>query len=371
MPAVPKVTRAQVLAHRVRAHGLDRATTEVDDLRLLDLGVLDTGPVGAGGALVARVGEAGLHQPEDWVRVWSVRGAPHWHRPQDVLPMARALWPADSADAGARLLGVGTTLKKAGLDPLEELRTAATALRQVVSTPTAKGDASAAVTRALPPEHSYACRICKATHIHDHLMRMAALPAGLHLTPDTSPPVLARIPKWPGVPKEQEGAADVVSAYLRLHGPATPAAVAAYLQTSQRAVKASWPDDLAEVQVDGTAMWLPEDDLPALRDAPAPELVRLLPSCDPWIIARDRELVIPQKARHKAMWPVIGPPGAVLVDGEVAGTWRTKASAKRLGIEVTPFGRLTKATLAAIDDEALLVARARGVEEASVRVAST
>lgn len=371
MPAVPKVTRSQVLAHRVRTHGLDRTAATADDLLLVDLGVLDTGPVGAAGTLVARLGDAGLQRPDDWVRVWSVRGAPHWHRSSDLLPLARALWPADAADAGARLLGVGTTLKKAGLDPLEELRTAAAALREVVVKPTAKGDASAAVTRSLPPEHSYDCRICKATHVHDHLMRMAALPAGLRLEPDTSPPVLARIPRWPGVPKAQAGAADVVDAYLRLHGPATPAAVAAYLQTSQRALTASWPDDLAEVRVDGTAMWLPEDDLPALLEAPAPELVRLLPSCDPWILARDRDLVLPETARHKAMWPVIGPPGAVLVDGEVVGTWRTKAAAKHLGVEVAPFGRLTKATLAAIDDEAALVARARGADEARVRVASS
>ncbi len=358
-----------MLAHRVVTHGLGRTTTTADELRLLDLGALDTGPVGVGGTLVARLGRAGLQQPEDWIRVWSVRGAPHWYRPRDLLPTARALWPADAGDAKPRLLGVGAALTKAGLDPLEELRLAATALREVVRRPTAKGDASAAVTRALPPEHSYACRACQATHIHDHLMRMAALPAGLQLTPGTSPPVLARIPRWPGVPKEQVGATNVVEAYLRLQGPATPATVAAHLQTSQRAVKAAWPAGLAEVRVDGTAMWLPEADLPALQDAPRPELVRLLPSCDPWIVARDRELVLPDPARRKALWPVIGQPGAVLVDGEVVGTWRTKAAPKHLGIEVTPFARLRRPTLAAFDEEADLVARARGVDEARVRVA--
>lgn len=64
-------------------------------------------------------------------------------------------------------------------------------------------------------------------------------------------------------------------------------------------------------------------------------------------------------------------PAAVLVDGEIVGIWRTKSAAKRLKIDVTPFGRLTKATLAVIDDKAVLVARARGVGEVTVRVAST
>jgi hypothetical protein len=282
---------------------------------------------------------------------------------------AKALWPADDSDAGARLAGTGTIFRKAGIDPLEGLRTAAEALRKIVTKPMAKGDVSAAVTKALPEEYSYFCRPCQAIHIQDSLLRLAALPAGLRLEPDTSPPVLAPIPKWPGVPKEQSGGGAVLDSYLRIHGPTTPAAAATYLQTNQRAVKTSWPDGLVEVRVGGTAAWLPEEQLDDLLTAPAPELVRLIPSCDPWLLARDRDLVVPTKAHQKALWPVIGWPGGVLVDGEVVGTWRTKATTKRLDVNVTAFAMVPKRALADLEDEAAIVARLRGLDDVRVAIA--
>lgn len=186
VPAVPEVTRAQVLAHRVRTNGLDRAVNEVEDLAIADLGVQDTGPVGASGTLVARLGDRGLDLPPAWVRTWTVRGAPHWHRSDDLLALARATWPMDSSDAGARLVGVGTTFKKAGIDPLDGLRRAAEALRSVVAEPTPKGEVSAAITEVLPAEYSYECRPCGATHVHDQLLRLSA-----------SPSRCSRSPGWP------------------------------------------------------------------------------------------------------------------------------------------------------------------------------
>ena len=42
------VTRSQVLSFRVRAQQLDRATLEIQDAAILDIGVQDTGPDGAG-----------------------------------------------------------------------------------------------------------------------------------------------------------------------------------------------------------------------------------------------------------------------------------------------------------------------------------
>ena len=50
------------------------------------------------------------------------------------------------------------------------------------------------------------------------------------------------------MPGGLEGGGMVVDAYLRIHGPATPGEVAAYLQTIQRAVKPDWPDGSAEVR---------------------------------------------------------------------------------------------------------------------------
>ena len=370
----PAVARRQVLAHRVVAHGLDRATTGAADLAVADLGLQDTPAGSAAMALAARLPVATAADrasaatvPEGWAIVWGVRGAPHVHRRRDLRTLARAVWPVDDGDAAARLGGAAPQLAAAGLGPIEALRATAEALAAVVSAPAVKGDASTALTRTAPEACTVYCRSCGVVHVQDQLMRLAALPAGLDLERGTSPPVLRPIARWPGVPDRHQGGGALVEAYLRVHGPATSGDVAAYLGTTRRAVVPDWPAGLAEVRVDGRRAWLPEDCLDDLLRAPEPDLVRLLPRSDPWLLARDRELVVPDPARRKALWPVLGAPGGLLVNGEVAGTWRTRATGRRLDVDVTPFGRLPASARAAVAGEAELVAAARGAAEVRVR----
>ena len=373
-----EVPRSQVLAYRVAAQQLDRpGDVEVTDLAVLDLGLQDSPAGTAVQSIAARTpdGTAGAG-PDDladgrrWVTAWAVRGAPHLLRTGDVRAMALATWPADATDAAARLAGYGTGLRKRGDDALDALRTAAEGMARVVDGEMTKGEASTAVTKALPDVCNEPCRGCGVVHISDQLMRLAGLPGGVALVPGASPATLRPLAGWAGVPDRQEGAGALVDAYLRLHGPATPKEVAGHLQTTQGAVKAAWPDGLAEVSIDGARAWLPEDRLDALLDAPPPDLVRLLPRSDPWLMARDRERLVPDTADRKAMWPVIGFPGAVLVDGEVAGTWRTKASGRRLAFTVAAFAPIPKRRRPAIEEEADRVARLRGAQEASVTYAT-
>ncbi|HEX6423664.1 MAG TPA: crosslink repair DNA glycosylase YcaQ family protein [Acidimicrobiales bacterium] len=373
MADVPTVTRSQVLANRVVAQGLDRSGAAPDDLAGTDLGWLDSPAGSAAQALAARLPTpAAVEVPGDWPLVWGLRGAPHRHRPGDLRALARAAWPVDDADAAARLGGAAPQLAAAGLAPLDALRATAEALADVVAGPTVKGDASTALTRAAPEACSAWCRSCGAVHVQDQLMRLAALPAGLRLEAGTSPPVLVPIDGWPGVPGRHEGGGALVDAYLRVHGPATPRDATVYLQTTQRVVKTGWPQGLVEVRVDGVGArprraWLPEDLLDGLLTAPPPDLVRLLPRSDPWLLSRDRELTVPDKARRKVLWPVLGAPGGVLVDGEIAGAWRTRAAGGRLDITVTPFDRLPARVRAAVDGEAARVAAARAATAVRVR----
>ena len=51
---VASVTRSQVLGFRVRAQQLDRESTALADVDVLDIGVQDTGPDGARWALATR-----------------------------------------------------------------------------------------------------------------------------------------------------------------------------------------------------------------------------------------------------------------------------------------------------------------------------
>ncbi|MEV1145012.1 crosslink repair DNA glycosylase YcaQ family protein, partial [Micromonospora sp. NPDC049799] len=135
------------------------------------------------------------------------------------------------------------------------------------------------------------------------------------------------------------------------------------------ALRPVWPEDLAEVRVDGRRAWLPAEQLPALRAAEAPAGVRLLPPGDPFLQARDREVLVPEKAQRPQLWRMIGSPGAVLVDGDVAGTWRAKQVGRGvLELTVSPFGRLPARARRHLDEEAAVVAAARGATETRVHV---
>jgi hypothetical protein len=59
----------------------------------------------------------------------------------------------------------------------------------------------------------------------------------------------------------------------------------------------------------------------------------------------------------------------LLVDGEIAGTWRAKMVAgKRIDVTVSPFGTVPVRARADMQAEADVVAAARGAEEARLTV---
>ena len=360
-----RVGRAQVIGYRVAAQQLDRSGTEPARLAVLDIGVQDAAGEQARLAFDARLPgcpPAGLIGPEQPLAlVWSVRGAPHVHRRAELDALAGALYPLSEADATQRLNETGPGVRRAGIAALEQYATAVAALRAAVPAPLAKGAASTAVTRAVPPAMRRDCRACRTSHISDSALRTALLAAGLELEPGTAPPVLrprrrAALPAGPDL----AALSRLVRAYLALLGPATPAQVAGYLEARRSDVQAAWPADLVEVRVDGAAGWLPPERLAALRAAPEPDLVRLLGAFDPYLQARDRDLIVPDRAAHKTLWPVLGRPGAVFVDGEVVGTWRPKAAGRSLRLLVEQFVPLPPPVWEQLEEQARRVAAVRG-----------
>jgi hypothetical protein len=86
--------------------------------------------------------------------------------------------------------------------------------------------------------------------------------------------------------------------------------------------------------------------------------VRLLPPGDPYLQLRDRDLLVPDRQRQKEIWRMLGNPGVVLVGSEIAGTWRARASGKKLTLTVQPFeGKIPAKALQA---EAERLAAVRG-----------
>jgi hypothetical protein len=368
-----QVTREQVVAYRVAAQQLDRSARSAGTVAVLGIGLQDTATHPARLALDARLPKpptstTALGPGKPIALAWSLRGAPHLHRRKDLDKLAGALWPLSELDAAGRLNETGPSVKRAGISAIDQYAKALEAMRSVVTAPTGKGAASTAVTQRVPPVMRRACRACGTSHISDSAMRAVALAAGLELEPGTAPPVL--VPTTDAAePDGPDTAAlrSLVLAYLTLLGPATQAQVADYFGVRTADLVQAWPDDrLTEVQVDGSRAWLPAACVDDLAAAPSPELVRLLGPFDPYLQARDRAVIVPDRAAHKALWPVLGRPGVVFVDGEVLGLWRPKSSGRNLTIAVEAFAPLSPATWRAVEDEAERIAAVRGAADVKV-----
>jgi hypothetical protein len=358
------VDRRQVMSFRVQAQQLARAHGTLVDTAVLDIGVQDTGPDGGGWALALRGVDAAAASGDDLVLLWTVRGAPHLYRRADAGPVAAAVAPWSDADAGKRIYDAAKPLKAAGIGNRAALDTVAAQLRSIVTQPMVKGDVSGRLNAALPEPYLRFCRPCDATHIFEMPFRLAAVRAGLELQRDTSPPVLRRIPGFREA-ADVDDRFDLVRAYLRLLGPATPGHVAAYLDAPVREVKARWPEDVREVTVDGETRWILASDEQALASAEA-AVTRLLGPFDLFLQARDRATLVPDAARAKELWPVLGRPGAVLADGELVGTWRPRKSGSRLTIAVQPWQKLPASRRRAIVEQAERLAAHRSATLAGV-----
>jgi hypothetical protein len=240
----------------------------------------------------------------------------------------------------------------------------------VVTEPMTKGEVSGAVTARIPESLTYWCPPCDSQHISGALFQQVGIFAGTELVPAARTTTLAPIEGWAGPPDHASGTDRLVRAYLRLLGPATEAEAVAFVGTSRTELRRVWPTDgLVEVDVAGRAAWLPEDDLDVLVDPPDPPALRLVPAGDPFLQARDRQLVLPDPAQHKEVWKAISNPGVLLVHGDVGGTWRAKLAGKRtLEVTVTPWHGLPTVLRKELDAEAERIAAVRDVAEVRVVV---
>jgi hypothetical protein len=369
---VTEVDREQVLAYRAGAQGLDRSTRNLSKLPVFDIGFQDTPAGSAAVALAARLAKApsneDLIEDESLVFAWTIRGAPHLHGRADITKLASALWPLGEEDARARLAAFGSDMKRPGRSALEAQTETAKAMRAAVKKPMTKGETSGAATELAPDYVSLWCRSCNSIHIHEQLFKLSALPAGLELTTNRSPLMLAPIEGRPGIPTKAKGTESVIRAYLTFLGPATESEVASFLGTNRSLIEPAWPGDLAEVSIEGKPAWLPRARLASLKKARPGSMVRLLPPYDPYLQARDRGLLLADKAQQKSLWRgLLGAPGAVFTDGEITGVWRAKmAGKKRLVVTVDSFRSSTKRARRALEREAEIVAGVRGASDVEV-----
>jgi hypothetical protein len=142
--------------------------------------------------------------------------------------------------------------------------------------------------------------------------------------------------------------------YLRIFGPTTAKSFTRWAGITQRAgvnAFASLEAELLPVRSPLGDEWLLAEDEETMRsDEAAPAPARLLPSGDPYFLldGREREILVPRPDRQAQLWTTRVWPGALLVEGDVVGTWRRAQHTVR----IEAWSRLTRAQRAAVEAEA-------------------
>ena len=144
--------------------------------------------------------------------------------------------------------------------------------------------------------------------------------------------------------------------YLHIFGPTTAEGFARWAGISRVAAATAFASlklkgSLLAVRTPRGDEWLLADDEPAIRAADtAPAPVRLLPSGDAYFLldGAERELLIPRADQRQRLWTPRVWPGALLVEGEIRGTWRRAHHTVR----IDSWTRLSHGTRDAIEAEA-------------------
>ena len=267
--------------------------------------------------------------------------------------------PFSEADAAKRVFNAARRSRRRASRCSTRSTGSPTRCASIVTSPMVKGDMSTELHARLPDPYQRYCQVCEAEHLYEQPFRFAALRGGLELqaghlaTGAGAHPRLAR----PG-PARSTPPCDAVRAALRLLGPATPEAG----RVLHRRARQGREGELARRRRDGDrrgrAATAPRPPMwHALLSPPdTAGLVRLLGPFDLFLQARDRELVVPDEAHRKDLWRTLGRPGGVLVGQEVLGSWRPRASGKKLRVAVNAWAPLPDLT-----EQAERLAAFRGV----------
>jgi Winged helix DNA-binding domain len=148
---------------------------------------------------------------------------------------------------------------------------------------------------------------------------------------------------------------DLARRYLHIFGPATAESFSEWAGIRSRRAGAfdALASSLTPVRTPVGDAWILTEDEEALRTSVAGKAApaRLLPSGDTHFLLQgaDRELLVSDPDRRGDLWTPRVWPGAVLVDGDVAGTWRRAGPV----VTIQTWRRLSPAAREAVELEAL------------------
>lgn len=169
----------------------------------------------------------------------------------------------------------------------------------------------------------------------------------------------ARQPAIWGAPapavEPQHARLELLRRYLQIFGPGTAAAFACWAGIPAAEAHADFKgleSELTRVKTPLGDAWILTFDEHTFRTTAGSEApARLLPSGDTYFLlwGQERKLLVPGSKERDALWTTRVWPGALLVQGEIAGVWRRAAGA----VSITAWRRFSTAERKAIEAETL------------------
>jgi hypothetical protein len=320
-PARLTLSRPQILAFRRRVGALDtRLPARAGSLRRAAwAGLQDSMPRAALLSIHARVGNtrASSWEAPGLVQIWGPRYSTYVVPASDVAVFTLGRMPADGP------------LRRRAEDLAARLAALLDGRRM------AEGEAARAIGE------------------RPNLIRYATLTGRVAIRWDGArAPAIWTLP--PPQVEPRDARLELARRYLHVFGPATPEAFARWAgigEADGRAAFEALRRALAPVRTPVGDAWILGRDEAAIRAAPGPPApARLLPSGDAYYLLQgaDRALLVANASQRAALWTSRVWPGALLVDGEVVGTWRRSAGQ----VTVTPWQRLARTAREAIEMEA-------------------
>ncbi|MBN2113917.1 MAG: winged helix DNA-binding domain-containing protein [Acidimicrobiia bacterium] len=151
-----------------------------------------------------------------------------------------------------------------------------------------------------------------------------------------------------------EARVELARRYLHVFGPGTPEGFTRWAGIPRRGGVAAFSALLPSLTPVATPIgeaWILSEDAAALRAAPGPVApARLLPSGDAYFLLQgdDRQVLVPDAGQRALLWTPRVWPGALLLGGEIVGTWRRSQET----VTIDAWQRLSRAQRAAVEAEA-------------------
>lgn len=283
------VTRMQVLGYRLRANHLNHRLAREDVDEAADVGLQDSVPRSALLSLHARVEDVDIDAWDDQnlVQVWGPRGSVYVIPKDDFAVFTLGRLPRD---ADRRRV-------------IEEDAQRIRDLLDVSDRPGLKTAMEGSVRR----------------------VREAAATGTIRIRWDGS-----SIEVWAAERPDSDVEAcrlELARRYLEALAPSSSSHFATWAGIERKEATDTWKslqDEMVEVRINGSVrQTLAESADSLIGEDETPDTTRLLPPGDPYLLARDREVVVSDKQNRSQLWPQGNvPPGGLLVEGELVGTWR-------------------------------------------------